>query len=63
MNGGNGAVRMARKKLAKTIQFATGCEYLPRETAAELFREYDAVLAMLVDMIVNANKWTLKEKV
>jgi four helix bundle protein len=45
------------------IQFAAGCEYLARDTAAEVFREYDAVLAMLVDMIVNAEKWTIKEKV
>jgi four helix bundle protein len=42
------------------IQFAVGCQYLPRETAAELYREYDAVLAMLVDMITHASKWTLK---
>ena len=41
------------------IQFAVGCEYVPRE-AAKLFREYDSVLAMLVDMIANAKKWTLK---
>ena len=44
------------------IQFAAGCEYLPRETAAELFREYDAVLAMLVDMITNAGTWTIQKK-
>ncbi len=45
------------------IQFAAGCEYFTRETAANLFREYDAVLAMLVDMIVHASRWTLKQKV
>jgi four helix bundle protein len=42
------------------IQFAVGCEYVSRDEAAELFREYDSVLGMLVDMIANANKWTLK---
>jgi four helix bundle protein len=42
------------------IQFAVGCDYLPRNTAAGLFREYDAVLAMLVRMITNASNWTLK---
>src|SRR5438874_11977998 len=25
------------------IQFAVGCEYLPRDVAAELYREYDAI--------------------
>jgi four helix bundle protein len=45
------------------IQFAADCEYLPREAAVELFREYDAVLAMLVDMITHADKWTIKTKV
>lgn len=42
------------------IQFAVGCGYLPRTVAAELYREYDAILAMLVDMITHASKWTLK---
>ena len=44
------------------IQFAVGCGYLPRETAAKLFREYDSVLGMLIDMISNAAKWTLKSR-
>jgi four helix bundle protein len=42
------------------IQFAVGCEYLSRDAAAELYPEYDAILGMLVDMIVNASRWTLK---
>ena len=42
------------------FQFAVGCDYLPRDIAAELYREYDALLAMLVDMITHASKWTLK---
>ncbi len=42
------------------IQFSVGCEYLPRDVAAELYREYDAILAMLVDMITKADRWTLK---
>jgi four helix bundle protein len=44
------------------IQFAVGCKYLDRGVAAELFREYDAVISMLVDMIANAPKWTLKRE-
>ena len=42
------------------IQFSVGCEYLPRDVAADLYVEYDAILAMLVDMITNAHRWTLK---
>jgi len=42
------------------IQFAVGCNYVDREEAAELYREYDQLLAMLVDMINNASRWVLK---
>src|SRR5262249_11161858 len=33
------------------IQFAVECNYLPRETAAILYTEYDAILGMLIQMI------------
>ena len=42
------------------IQFSVACEYLPREVAAELYVEYDAILSMLVDMITHSSRWTLK---
>jgi four helix bundle protein len=42
------------------IQFAVECGYLKRETAKELYLEYDAILGMLVDMITHASTWTLK---
>ena len=42
------------------IQFAVGCEYLAAEEAKPLYLEYEAILAMLVDMIFHANRWTLK---
>ncbi len=42
------------------LQFATECEYLERETARELYREYDAVIGMLVKMISNPSPWILK---
>ena len=42
------------------IQFAVGCGYLPAEEAKPLYLEYEAILAMLVDMIIHANRWTLK---
>ena len=42
------------------IQYAVECQYLDRDTAVELYTEYDAVLGMLVNMITHANEWTLK---
>lgn len=42
------------------LQFAVECVYLDREVAAELYREYDAILGMLVRMIKDAQQWTLK---
>ena len=42
------------------IQFSVACEYLPREVAADLYVEYDAILSMLVDMITHSSRWTLK---
>lgn len=42
------------------IQFSVECGYLKRETARELYLEYDAILGMLVDMITHAADWTLK---
>ena len=42
------------------LQFAVECKYLDRETARELYAEYDTIIGMLVQMITNANQWTLK---
>jgi four helix bundle protein len=41
------------------IQFSVECNYLSRDTATELYQEYDAILAMLVNMIVHSEEWTL----
>jgi four helix bundle protein len=41
------------------LQFAVECAYLPRNTAAELYAEYDAILSMTVDMIINSKDWVL----
>jgi four helix bundle protein len=41
------------------IQFAVECGYLPRETAASLYTEYDTILSMLVHMITHSQDWTL----
>ena len=39
------------------LQFSVECGYLPRETGAELYTEYDAILGMLVDMITHSEEW------
>ena len=41
------------------IQFAVDCNYLDRETATPIYKEYDEVLGMLVAMNRDAAKWTL----
>lgn len=41
------------------IQFAVGCEYLDREIAKELYEEYDQIIAMLVAMARDSDKWIL----
>jgi four helix bundle protein len=43
------------------IQFAVRCEYLSRDIGEEIFREYDAVLGMLISMITNPNDWVLSK--
>jgi four helix bundle protein len=41
------------------IEVAKKCGYVNRETAKELYLEYDEILAMLVSMENNPEKWTL----
>jgi four helix bundle protein len=41
------------------IRFSVRCEYLTREVGEEIFREYDAVLGMLVAMITKPDEWVL----
>ena len=41
------------------IQFAVECSYHSRETAADLYNEYDAIIAMIVHMINHPKDWTL----
>lgn len=40
------------------IQFAVECEYLDKQTAAALYKEYDEIVS-IVAMIRNHHKWTL----
>lgn len=39
------------------IQFAVECKYLERENGSEVYREYEAILAMLVSMRVHPDDW------
>jgi four helix bundle protein len=39
------------------LEFAVECGYVERDSAAELYREYDAVIAMLVAMINRPQDW------
>jgi len=43
------------------IQFALRCDYISRGNGEEIFREYDAVLGMLISMITNPTHWVLSK--
>ena len=42
------------------IQFAVECGYLDRDTASQLYKDYDAILGMLVRITNQSEKWVLK---
>ena len=41
------------------IQFAVESKYIPKQAARDLYREYDAIIGMLVKMITNSQEWSL----
>lgn len=41
------------------LQFAVDCKYIDRDVAAELYREYDTILGMLVAMIRSPGDWQI----
>lgn len=41
------------------VQFSVKCGYLTGETGTELYKEYDAILGMLVNMITHSEEWKL----
>jgi four helix bundle protein len=41
------------------IQFSVDCGYLMRDVGADLYREYDAILGMLVRMRTRPEDWSL----
>lgn len=41
------------------LEFAVECKYVDRDAAAEVYRDYDAVIGMLVKMINSPENWQL----
>jgi four helix bundle protein len=41
------------------IQFAVECGYLARESASELYREYESIVAMLISMRNHPEDWCI----
>ena len=39
------------------LEFAVECKYVDREEAAKLYRDYDAIIGMLVTMINRPENW------
>ena len=59
------AWRKRRWEAAETqvwLEFAVRCDYLSRDAGKELCEEYDAILAMLIDMITHPEEWLLPRK-
>ena len=44
------------------LQFAVKCEYLERDQALELYKQYDDIIGMLVAMINNPKSWLLHKR-
>ena len=44
------------------IEFAVDCDYLPSDSARQMYRVYDEILRMLVAMIATPEKWVLSAR-
>ena len=44
------------------LQFAVKCSYLEAEQTRPLYNTYDEIIAKLVNMQINQDKWTFPEK-
>ncbi|MDJ1170767.1 four helix bundle protein [Roseofilum sp. BLCC_M154] len=44
------------------LKFAVKCQYLNIDTARDLYRQYNRILALIVTMTNNPHKWLLKNK-
>ena len=41
------------------LEFSVRCEYMEKEIGRELFKEYDEIISMFVNMINNPDQWVL----
>lgn len=41
------------------LEFAVKCEYLDRDLAVKLYKEYDEIIAMIITMINKPQDWVL----
>jgi four helix bundle protein len=41
------------------LEFAVECKYVNRDAAAEVYRDYDAIIGMLVTMINKPENWSI----
>lgn len=44
------------------IEFALECGYIDKKAANELYKQYDNIIGMLVNMIKDSHKWILSSK-
>jgi four helix bundle protein len=44
------------------LEFAVKCDYVSRESPAEMYVTYDEIIATIVGMITHADSWTIGEK-
>jgi four helix bundle protein len=44
------------------LEYAVACGYLDRDTAADLYRRYNKILATIVGMIDHCDTWIIKKK-
>ena len=41
------------------LDYAEACGYLDKEVHAELYKKYNHILGMVVNMVIHPEKWTL----
>src|SRR5438067_5675957 len=44
------------------LEYAVACDYLDRDTAADLYRRYNQILATIVGMIDHCETWIIRKK-
>ena len=59
--GYTGSASFIAMKTQVWLEFAVECKYVDRDAAAEVYRDYDSIIAMLVTMINKPENWSLKK--